>query len=316
MYGFIDKSVFEVILNTCRKTEIPPKPRRKAAKIILIESFLHAIEEIILIPFVISNKPVINPLAKVISILKNLKIGLTRFTILFRIPLAFNIDIMLEKITIKPPIIRIVEILFVMLSDSISPRLDIFTKVLVDLLSEIWVVFLGLKEAFFQNLKIIPTVIQAKICVINNNSPITELPNIKIPTVPIIKSGPELFVKLSNLSHSSFEQILFFLNDEAIFAPTGYPLIIPIIKAKEPSPLTLNNGFIKGFRKMPNILIILVCINNSVETKKGNNEGTTDVAQSESPDLTAGKFDFEKIKIHIAKNINIKPKIFLFIFKT
>lgn len=58
-------------------------------------------------------------------------------------------------------------------------------------------------------------------CVINNNMPIVELPNILIPTVPIINKGPELFVKLSNLSHSVLDKILFFLKLQAIFAPTG-----------------------------------------------------------------------------------------------
>lgn len=58
-------------------------------------------------------------------------------------------------------------------------------------------------------------------CVINNNMPIVELPNILIPTVPIINRGPELFVKLSNLSHSVLDKILFFLKLQAIFAPTG-----------------------------------------------------------------------------------------------
>ena len=34
-----------------------------------------------------------------------------------------------------------------------------------------------------------------------------ELPNIEIPTVPKINSGPELLVKLSRRSHSSFVHI-------------------------------------------------------------------------------------------------------------
>ena len=66
-----------------------------------------------------------------------------------------------------------------------------------------------------------PTVKLAKRCVINKSNPIVEFPNIPIPTVPIIKSGPELFVKLSNLSHSSLGQILFCLKFAAILAPTG-----------------------------------------------------------------------------------------------
>ena len=56
---------------------------------------------------------------------------------------------------------------------------------------------------------------------ISNNKPIVEFPNILIPTVPTINKGPELFVKLKSLSHSSLEQILFTLKSHAIFAPTG-----------------------------------------------------------------------------------------------
>ena len=47
MYGFIDKSVFEVMLNTCKNTEIPPKPSRNAVITRLIERFLLLIDEIV-----------------------------------------------------------------------------------------------------------------------------------------------------------------------------------------------------------------------------------------------------------------------------
>ena len=62
---------------------------------------------------------------------------------------------------------------------------------------------------------------QAKIWVISNKRPIVVFPNILIPTVPTIKRGPELLVKLNNLSHSVFGQIFCFLNSQAILAPTG-----------------------------------------------------------------------------------------------
>ena len=65
-----------------------------------------------------------------------------------------------------------------------------------------------------------------------------------------LKRGPELFVKLSNLSHSSFEQILFSLRFTAILAPTGYPLSHPIIIAKAPLPEILKNGFIIGVKNL------------------------------------------------------------------
>ena len=40
LYGLIDKSLLEVILSTCNKTEIPPKPSKNAVINILMESFL------------------------------------------------------------------------------------------------------------------------------------------------------------------------------------------------------------------------------------------------------------------------------------
>ena len=137
-----------------------------------------------------------------------------------------------------------------------------------------------------------------------------------MPTVPIIKRGPELFVKLRSLSHSSLEQILLFLKLLAILAPIGYPLIIPIIKANAPSPRTLNNGFIYLFRILPKMFTIFVCIKSSVETKKGKREGTTDVAHKVSPDFTAGRLDLEKISKHRVKPKKIIGKIFLFNFTT
>jgi hypothetical protein len=70
------------------------------------------------------------------------------------------------------------------------------------------------------------------------------------------------------------------------------------------------------FSIIPSCEITFVCINNSVATKKGNSEGTTEFAQSVSPDFIAGKFDLENNKRHIVKIINIKGNKFLFIFIT
>lgn len=42
--------------------------------------------------------------------------------------------------------------------------------------------------------------------------------------------------------------------------------------------------------------MILVCINNSVATKNGKREGTTEFAHKDKPDLIAGKLLLEKIK--------------------
>ena len=84
------------------------------------------------------------------------------------------------------------------------------------------------------------------------------LPNKVIPTVPTINSGPELLVKASNLSASCLVTIPCSIKLETIFAPTGYPLISPIRKAKAPSPGTLNNGLIIGFSHLPKYFITLV----------------------------------------------------------
>ena len=100
--------------------------------------------------------------------------------------------------------------------------------------------------------------IHANICVSKSKTPISILPKRDIPTVPIIKRGPELLVKAKRRSASVDVQIPSFLNFETIFAPVGYPLIIPIIKGKDPSPGTLNSGLIKKFKLFPSILITLV----------------------------------------------------------
>ena len=113
----------------------------------------------------------------------------------------------------------------------------------------------------------IPTLIHPNMCVIKSKIPICVFPNILIPTVPIINRGPELFVKLNSLSHSGLEQIFLFLNSVAILAPTGYPLINPIIKQKAPLPDILNKGFIILFSSLPRNDIIEVCSNSSVATK-------------------------------------------------
>lgn len=132
MYGFIDKSVFEVMLNTCKNTEIPPKPSRNAVITRLIERFLLLIDEIVWIPFVISNNPVNIPDIKFWSMCKILKIGVMLVHNIFNIPLALSMEMMLENITTKPPINKIVEMLFVILSASISPKLAKLALLLLD----------------------------------------------------------------------------------------------------------------------------------------------------------------------------------------
>ena len=61
---------------------------------------------------------------------------------------------------------------------------------------------------------------------------------------------------------------------------------------------------------------MLVCIRSSVATKNGNKDGTTEFAQSNNPDFTAGRLLFEKINKHKVKTINIIGKKFFRNFKT
>ena len=81
MYGLIDKSDFETKLKTCKKTEIPPKPKRKDVRIIFIDICFSLIFAIKFIPFVISNIPVKSELAILEGILKKLHKGLKNCSI-------------------------------------------------------------------------------------------------------------------------------------------------------------------------------------------------------------------------------------------
>jgi hypothetical protein len=66
------------------------------------------------------------------------------------------------------------------------------------------------------------------------------------------------------------------------------------------------------FRILPHHTIIFVCINNSVETKKGKSEGTTEFAHSDNPDFTAGRLLLEKINKQKVNPRNKIGNIFLF----
>ncbi len=65
-------------------------------------------KKILLIPLVISKKPVIIGLIKEVSICKMLKRGIKKKKKLCNKPLLFKIEITLEKMTTNPPISKIV----------------------------------------------------------------------------------------------------------------------------------------------------------------------------------------------------------------
>lgn len=137
-------------------------------------------------------------------------------------------------------------------------------------------------------------------------------PKRETPTVLKIKIGPELFVNDINRSASAFEQILLSYKLQTTFAPTGYPLMIPIISAIALSPGKLKTGFMNLLNNLPNSCIKLVLHNNSVATKKGNRVGTTDVAHNFNPFCAADKLDVEnRTRLNVkSKNTTVK-KYFL-----
>ena len=284
-------------------------PSKNAVRIILIDIALICMFETKAIPFVISKIPVINGEANGVGICSNLKQGDTNNVKILSNLLALNIEIITENKTTNPPIIIIVEVALKIEFDNISPKFE--KAIFFDSWEELLEVLLK-GEFFFQNLNKNPTVIQESKCVIKSKKPISELPNIFIPTVPIINKGPELLVKLRSLSHSSLGKIFFSLKLHAIFAPIGYPLIIPIIRAKEPSPPILNKGLIKILKSLPRKCGIFVLESNSVATKKGNKDGTTEVPHKINPDFAATRLEEENITKHIV-NSNIKIGIMFFL---
>lgn len=309
MYGFMEISVLEVKLYTCKITEIPPKPKIKAQIIILKEIFLIGIELICWSPLVISKNPFIIPWAKSGVILKILKIGLSNVcTKLIRYDLL-KIDIITEKNTMKPPILRIVKIEFLIEEDNISPILEeLLTGDLYVVLEEAMFVSL-----YFQNLKMIPTINEAKIWVINKTIPIVVSWKRLIPTVPRMNKGPELLVKDNKRSDSDLVRTLLLRISHTIFAPIGYPLRMPIIKGKLPCPGTLNIGLINLLKKFPRTFIIGVWLNSSVATKKGNRAGIMLLAHKYNPLLAADKLETENSTNKITKIMQAILKRFFWI---
>ena len=137
--------------------EIPPKPNKNAQIIILVDMHLFGIEAIEQIPFVSSSIPVIVPSEKLFDMPNTFKNGDKVFPNISKILLLFKIDIITEKRTINPPIKKIEFIAEIILVDSISPsELKVILLLIVS-------VFLFSFVFDFQNLNIIPTVIQASI---------------------------------------------------------------------------------------------------------------------------------------------------------
>ena len=141
-------------------------------------------------------------------------------------------------------------------------------------------------------------------CEISKICPIFLSLNIKKPIVVKIKNGLELFVYAISRSASIGEINLFFFKLQTTFAPIGYPLIFPKIKAIDASPGTLKIGFIIGVKTLPNIDAIFVFNSNSVAIKNGNKEGKILTIQSSNPDFVA----FSELSENKNNNIANKEK--------
>ena len=72
-------SDLEIILNTCKRMEIPPNPKIKAHNIILIDIFLQGMADICFTPLVNSINPLIKPEEKSLLIPIKSKKGLIIF---------------------------------------------------------------------------------------------------------------------------------------------------------------------------------------------------------------------------------------------
>jgi len=75
IYGFIEISVFEIMLKTCRRIDIPPKPSKQLDNMIVVVYSLIGIVEIVFNPFVNSMKPERIPLANSWGMLNMFKRG-------------------------------------------------------------------------------------------------------------------------------------------------------------------------------------------------------------------------------------------------
>ena len=92
--------------------------------------------------------------------------------------------------------------------------------------------------------------------------------------------------------------------------------MIPIIKAKAPSPGTLKIGLIMGFNIFPIKGTINVDFRSSVATKKGRSDGTMELAQSAKPDFELEIFELGNITISMINTKKMIGRINFLIFTT
>ena len=107
----MDKSVLDITLHTCNRTEKPPNPNKNDVTIICNGSTVSDMVDISLIPLVISNIPNITYSVHVLPINDN-------------IPDTCSIDIIKEKSITNPHTMLNVWNAFFIVSPTISPRVE------------------------------------------------------------------------------------------------------------------------------------------------------------------------------------------------
>lgn len=127
-----------------------------------------------------------------------------------------------------------------------------------------------------------------------------------------MKKGLELLVYAIKRSASIGEICLLFFKLQTTFAPIGYPLIFPNIKAIDDSPGTLKIGFMNLLKTLPKMEVTFVFKSNSVAIKNGNKDGNTLKAQSSIPIFVAFKVGSESINNKIINIENIIVKKYFF----
>ena len=121
IYGFIDRLFFDAILKICKNIEKPANPSKNADIIICVDILLVCNNETEFTPLVSSNIPVITLFPSSVGTWKQDK----EFAIKSIIFKLFNIEMIIENNTIKPPIKRIVEIALEILLLKIVPKSEI-----------------------------------------------------------------------------------------------------------------------------------------------------------------------------------------------
>ena len=160
IYGFIDIFSFDVILITCNRIDIPPKPNKKEAIIMLILENLN--KERLFSPLVNSTIPISIEESISLEIPNKPNNGANMLEVRVKIWLFSNMEHTTEKRTTKPPTTRMELILLDTLFDKISPKFE--KETFEEELSKVKSLYKFFSKFFFHHLKQKPTIRQEIIC--------------------------------------------------------------------------------------------------------------------------------------------------------